>query len=232
LIAEAGPQQESGLSEPAVGFPEGPKTSTPRASPSLTGLAVADSGKNIPLDHTDILGLFGRAGGSSSWADAMEVDHQRDVAHAKEAGVQDLSPVPQEMMNVEVSGEQEVLPPPQYNIPHPYSVDAFQQLPFRRQKECAFRCGKTLETDAFGEAQPLSKDLKKSLRMQMDEFDKERRRRASEAREAPPQKNKTPYRKPSSGQSRSRSRHAPSQDYRALWFLLLLQQLSLAYKNP
>jgi hypothetical protein len=47
----------------------------------------------------------------------------------------------------------------------------------------------------------------------MDEFDKERRRRASEAREAPPQKSKTPYRKPSLGQSRSRYRHAPSQGF-------------------
>jgi hypothetical protein len=112
LIAEAGPQQESGFSEPAVEFPEGPKTSTPWASPSLTELAVADSGKNIPLDLTDILDPFGRAGRSSSWADAMEVDRQRDVAHEKEAGVQDLSPV-------EVSGEQEVLPPSQYNIPIP-----------------------------------------------------------------------------------------------------------------
>jgi hypothetical protein len=97
----------------------------------LTELAVADSGKNIPLDPTDIPDPFGRAGESSSWADAMEVDRQHDVAHDKEAGVQDLPPV-------EVSGEQEVLPAPQYNIPYAYSVDGFQQLPFRHQKECAF----------------------------------------------------------------------------------------------
>jgi hypothetical protein len=43
----------------------------------------------------------------------MEVDCQCDVVQEKEAGVQDLSPV-------EVSGEQEVLPPCQYNIPHSY----------------------------------------------------------------------------------------------------------------
>jgi hypothetical protein len=143
----------------------------------------------------------------------MVVDRQPDVAHKKGAGIQELAPVPQEVTNGEVSGEQEMPPAPQYNIPHPYSVDAFRQLPFRRQKECALRCRKTLDTDAFGEAKPLSEVSKKSLQMQMDEFDRERRWRTSNAQEAPPQKTKTPYRKPSSWQSRDRSRHAPSQDF-------------------
>jgi hypothetical protein len=134
----------------------------------LTELTVADSGKNIPLDPT-----------FSSWADAMEVDRQRSVIPEKEVAVPEL-PL------AEVSGEQVVRPVPQYNVPYCYSVDGFQRLPFRHQKEFAFRCRKTLETDAFGEAQPLSEEVKESLRMQIDEFDKERRRRASEAREAPP----------------------------------------------
>jgi hypothetical protein len=130
----------------------------------------------------------------------MEVDRQRGVVPEKEVAVPEL-PL------AEVSEE----PAPQYNVPYCYSVDGFQRLPFRHQKKFAFRCRKTLETDAFGEAQPLSEEVKESLRMQIDEFDKERRRRASEAREAPPQKSKNPYRKPSSGQIRSHSRHTPSQ---------------------
>jgi hypothetical protein len=136
LITEAGPQQESGLLEPAVEFPEGPKTSTPRASPSLIELVVANSPKNVPLDLVDIPGPSGRAGGSSSWANTMKVEFQSDVARDVGAGVSELPPVlqvveekiPSGVSGEEVSGEQEVHPAPQYNIPYAYSVDGFQQL--------------------------------------------------------------------------------------------------------
>jgi hypothetical protein len=105
------------------------------------------------------------------------------------------------------------VPAPQYNIPYAYSVNGFQQLPFRWQKEYAFRCGKSLETDAFGEAQPLSEEVKKSFQMQIDEFDREKRLQTANALEAPPPKPKAPYRKPpASWRNRSRSCHSTSKD--------------------
>jgi hypothetical protein len=118
LITEVGPQPESGLLEPSVEFPEGPKTSTPRASPSLIELVVANSPKNVPLDPADIPGPSCRAGGSSSWADTMEVEFQSDVAHGVSAGGLELPPVLQVVeerissgvSGEVVSGEQEVCP--------------------------------------------------------------------------------------------------------------------------
>jgi hypothetical protein len=95
-----------------------PKTSTPRASPSLIELVVANSPKNVPLDPADIPGPSGRAGGSSSWVDTMEVEFQSDVSHGVSAGGLELPPVLQVVeerissgvSGEVVSGEQEVCP--------------------------------------------------------------------------------------------------------------------------
>jgi hypothetical protein len=140
--------------------------------------------------------------------------------HDVGADVSEMPPVRQVVeekipfgFSVEVSVEQEVCPAPKYNILYAYLVDGFRQLPFRWQKEYAFRCGKALETDAFGEAHPLSEELKKSFLMQIDEFDREKRRRTANAQEAPPQKMKSSGRKHSSWQSQSHSCHASSQDF-------------------
>ena len=135
LMAEFGPQQESDLPGSAGGFPEIQKTSTPKASPSLSELVVADSGKNIPIDPT-----------FSSWADTMEAElPQKEIV--PELPQKEIVP---ELPQMEVSEEQAVHPLPPYNIPYCYTLDGFQRLPFRHQKEFSFRCRKTLETDAFG----------------------------------------------------------------------------------
>jgi hypothetical protein len=210
LIEEFGPQQESNLPGSAGGSPVVQKTSTPKASPSLSELVVTGSERNIPIDPT-----------FASWADEMEANHQLatipmptrpQMIVLPEVPQKSILPeVPQksilpELPQIEVSEGQAVHPLPSHNVPYCYTLDSFQKLPFRHQKEFSFRCRKTLETDAFGEAQPLSDEVKASLRMQIDEFDREKRRRASKAREAPPQKPRNP------GPIRSHSRHVSSQN--------------------
>jgi hypothetical protein len=200
-------------------FPLCPSQSSAMADPESTTndfIYVEDildeDARELQLDAIDAVDLgLAQDPTFASWADAMEVDHQLATIPMPEMPQMEVLPeVPQkeivpELPHVEVVKEQALHPLPPYNIPYCYTLEGFQRLPFRHQKEFSFRCRKTLETDAFGEAQPLSEEIKVSLRMQIDEFDREKRRRASKACEVP-----LPKPKPTRPM-RSHSHHASSQ---------------------
>jgi hypothetical protein len=118
----------------------------------------------------------------------------------------------------EGAGRQDLLPAPQsgggtHLIPPCYSLAVFRSLPWKRQKDCAFKCKKALEADAFGEAPPFSSELKANLQRQIDEMDQERRRRTIEGQDAPlPPPKRTLKGSSSSWRGRSGCDRTPSKE--------------------
>jgi hypothetical protein len=150
----------------------------------------------------EIPGPSGEADVPRLWGDAVEGIALPGAPNGEGSGRQDLLPASQ------VEGGTHLIPPF-------YSMAVFWRMPWKRQKDCAFKCTKALEADAFGEAHPFSPYLKANLQMQIDEMDREKRRRTIEGQEAPSRPPKLTFKGSSSSwQGRSGCDCTPSREGR------------------